>query len=167
MLNAVPSSINSLTRNVVLHHPNTFNCKVFREVVERTAPATIGGLPTLGGLGVLDPEDEDQIGHQFLGNGFALPAEGFAPSPMIGAGDANYGPANEFRFLIEPEEPSGHPEWFDVRKHDVIYLILGAGSPPPMIAFEVVGSETTTNIPPFTTRFICNRRDDLGVPVGP
>lgn len=166
MLNAVPASINTLTRNVVLNHPNTFNCRVFREVVERSSPGTIGGLPTMGELGVLDPEDEEDITHQFLGNGFALPAEGFAPSQLMG-GDAAYGAENEFRFLIEPEEPSGHAESFDVRKHDVIYLVLGAGDAPPMIAFEVVGTETTTNIPPFTTRFICNRRDDLGVPAGP
>ena len=67
----------------------------------------------------------------------------------------------------QPEEPSGHADWFDVRKHDVIYLVLGAGPTPPMIAFEVVGTETTTNIPPYTTRFVCNRRDDLGVPATP
>lgn len=167
MLNAVPASINTLTRNVVLNHPNTFNCKVFREVVERAAPSTVGGLPTMGGMGVLDAEDEERIAHTFLGNGFALPAEGFAPSPMMGAQDANYGPAPEFRFLIEPEEPSGHADHFDVRKHDVIYLLLGDGPTPPMVAFEVVGSETTTNLPPFTTRFICNRRDDLAVSARP
>lgn len=165
MLNAVPQSINRLARNVVLNHPNTFNCKVFREVVERTAPDAIGGLPTLGGLGVLDPEDEEKIKHDFIGNGFALPAEGFAPSPMMSEGDANFGPTTEFRFLVEPEEPSGMPGWFDVKKHDVIYLVLADGPNPPMIAFEIVGTETTTNIPPYTTRYICNRRDDLGVSV--
>lgn len=163
MLNAVPNSINRLARNVVLNHPNTFNCKVFRETVERAEAGTIGGLPTMGGLGVLDAEDEEKIRHDFIGNGFALPAEGFAPSPMMSKGDANLGPVDEFRFLIEPEEESGGPGWFDVRKHDVIYLVLGAGRAPPMIAFEVVGTETTTNIPPFTTRYICNRRDDLSV----
>jgi len=164
MLNAVPASINRLARNVVLNHPNTFNCKVFRETVERVEAGTIGGLPTMGGLGVLDAEDEEKIKHEFIGNGFALPAEGFAPSPMMGKGDANLGPAEEFRFLIEPEEgASGMPGWFEVRKHDVIYLVLGTGRVQPMIAFEVVGTETTTNIPPFTTRYICNRRDDLAV----
>ena len=164
MLTAVPSSVNALTRNVVLNHPNSFNCKVFREVTERVAPTTIGGLPTMGGLGVLDPEDEEKISHQFLGNGFALPAESFAPSPLMSAGDAAYGAEAEVRFLIQPEEPSGHAEHIDVRKHDVFYLLLGTGDAPPMIAFEVVGTETTSNIPPFTTRFICNRRDDLAVP---
>ena len=166
MLHAVPNAINSLSRNVVLNHPNSFNCKVFREVVDRTAAGTVGGLPTMGGLGVLDAEDEEKITHQFLGNGFALPAESFAPSPLMSAGDANYGPANEFRFLVEPEEPSGHPDSFVLRKHDVFYLLLGAGEAPPMIAFEIVGTETTSNIPPFSTRFICNRRDDLAVPAG-
>jgi hypothetical protein len=163
VLNSVPRNIAVLTRNVVLNHPNTFNCKVFREVVDRTAATSVGTLPTMGGLGVLDAEDEENIRHEFLGNGFALPAEGFAPSPMMSEGDANFGPANEFRFLIEPEEPSGAPGHFDLRKHDVIYLVLGTGSPPPMIAFELVGTETTSNIPPYTTRYVCNRRDDLTV----
>lgn len=163
MLHAVPHRINALTRNVVRHHPNTFNCRVFREVVERAEATSVGGLPTMGGLGVLDAEDEAQVRHDFIGSGFALPAEGFAPSPMMRAGDANFGPANEFRFLIEPEADSGMPGWFDVRTHDVVYLVLGTGRVPPMIAFEVVGTETTTNLPPFTTRYVCNRRDDLGV----
>ncbi len=167
MLNAAPRAINSMTRNVVVNHPNTFNCKVFREVVERVEPPGIGGRSAMGGMGVLDTEDEERVRHEFLGNGFALPAEGFAPSPIMGARDAAYGAEAEFRFLIEPEEPSGHAEHFDVRKHDVFYLILGEGSPPPMIAFEVVNTETTTNIPPFTVRYVCNRRDDLGVPAGP
>lgn len=167
MLSAVPNSINRLARNVVLNHPNSFNCKVFRETVERVDTGTVAGLPTMGGLGVLDAEDEEKIRHDLVGSGFALPAEGFAPSPMMSAGDANFGPADEFRFLIEPEAESGAPGWFDVRKHDVMYLLLGTGPTPPMIAFEIVGTETTSNIPPFTTRYICNRRDDLSVAQSP
>ena len=41
-----------------------------------------------------------------------------------------------------------------------MYMDLGD---PVWLAFEVVGIETTVNIPPFTTRYICNRRDDLHV----
>jgi hypothetical protein len=71
------------------------------------------------------------------------------------------GSGEEFRFLIEPEGQSGSPEWFDVRTNDVIYLLLGIGPTPPKLAFEVVNTETTSNIPPYTTRYITNRRDDL------
>ena len=59
-----------------------------------------------------------------------------------------------------------HPDWFDVRNHDVMYLLLGTGPDAPRLAFEIVGTETTSNIPPFTTRYITNRRDDLHIPAG-
>lgn len=165
MLHVVPKSINTFVRNVVVNHPNSFNCKVFRERVERAGGAA-EGVPALGGLGVLDQEDEHDVSHQFLGNGYALPAEQFAPAPMMGRGDANWGPSEEYRFLIEPEEPSGHPESFDLRKHDVFYLMLSADPNPAMIAFEIVSTEAVNNIPPFSVRYVCNRRDDLAVPAG-
>lgn len=161
MLNNVPTGINRMARNVVMNHPNAMNCEVYRKTVTRAAPDTVGGLPTMGGLGVLDSMDEEQYEYAFLGYGHALPAEGFAPAPMVKRGDANIGSGEEFRFLIEPEEPSGHQDWFDVRTHDVMYLLLGTGDTPPKMAFEVVGIETTSNIPPFTTRYITNRRNDL------
>ena len=92
----------------------------------------------------------------FVGNGYAL--------------QANKGTItqdNLFCFFVSPEEPSGHPDWFDVRNHDVMYLLLGTGPDAPRLAFEIVGTETTSNIPPFTTRYITNRRDDLHQPAGP
>lgn len=161
MLTNVPAGINRMARNVVMNHPNTFGCEVYRKTVTRTAPETVDGNPTLGGLGVLDTMDEEQFEYAFLGNGYALPADGFSPSPMVDRRDANIGTGEEFRFLIEPEEPSGAPGWFDVRTHDVLYLLLGTGQTPPKLAYEVVGVETTSNIPPYTTRFITNRRNDL------
>ena len=125
MLNNVPGAINRMARNVVTNHPNTFNCQLFRKTVTRTAAESVAGNPTMGGLGVLDSMDEEQFEYTFLGNGYALHADGFAPAPMVKRGDANIGHADEFRFLIEPEEPSGHPDWFDVRSHDVMHLLLG------------------------------------------
>ncbi len=161
MLNNVPTGINRMARNVVMNHPNAMNCEVYRKTVTRTAPDTVAGAPTMGGLGVLDSMDEEQYEYTFLGYGHALPADGFAPAPMVKRGVANIGSGEEFRCLIEPEEPSGDPDWFDVRSHDVMYLLLGTGDTPPKMAFEVVGIETTSNIPPFTTRYITNRRNDL------
>lgn len=166
MLTNVPDAINRMARNVVVNHPNTFNCEVYRKTVTRTAPETVDGNPTLGGLGVLDTMDEEQFEYAFLGYGYALHADGFSPAPMVDRHDANIGTGEEFRFLIEPEEPSGHPGWFDVRTHDVAYLLLGDGPAPAKLAFEVIGTETTSNIPPYTIRFITNRRDDLHIPAG-
>ncbi|MCM1128959.1 MAG: hypothetical protein NC211_03645 [Alistipes senegalensis] len=164
MLTNVPNSINRLARNVVMNHPNSINCQVFRKVITRPAPETMGGEPTMGGLGVLDNQDEEDFEYQFLGNGYALQVESFSPALMMDNADANIGALSEFRFLIEPEEPSGHPDWFDVRKHDMVYLLLGIEPDDAKLAFEVIDIETTSNIPPYTTRYIMNRRDDLHIP---
>ena len=161
MLTNVQAGINAMTRNVIIHHPNTYNCEVYRKTVIRTAPDAVGGVPTLGGLGVLDTMDEEEYEYTFLGYGHALPAESFAPSPMVNHRDANIGSSDEFRFLIEPEEPSSAPGWFDIRNHDVVYLLLGTDEKPPKLAFEIVGIETTSNLPPYCSRYIANRRDDL------
>lgn len=153
MLNNVPSAINRMARNVVINHPNTFNCVVIRKRVTRTAPETIGGLPTIGGIGVISSDDEESIAWDTLGNGYALPAEGFQPSQMMDRQDANNGAVDEYRFLIEPEVVDA----FDISKNDVFYLIIDV----VRLAYEVVSMETTSNIPPYTPRCVCNRRNDL------
>ncbi len=157
MLNNVPQAMNRMARNVIINHPNTVSCKVLRKLVTR-AGVPVGGLRTLGGLGVLNSDDEESLDWEFIGNGYAMPAEPFSPSPMMDRQDANNGSGNEFRFLIEPEAAPGTPEWFDIKTHDVFYLLLGDAVE---LAFEVVGVETTINIPPYTTRYVANRRDDL------
>ena len=166
MLTNVPTAINRTLRNVLINHPNTCSCEVYRKVVTR--PGGAGSPPTLGGLGVLDSMDEEQFEYEFLGRGLAMPAEGgsFAPAPMVRRGDANIGAEDVFRYAVVPEEPEGQPGWFSLRTHDVLYLLLGTGPSPPKLAFEVLGEETTSNIPPFTTRYITARRDDLHVPAG-
>ena len=169
MLNNVPEAINRMARNVVVNHPNAFNIQLFRKSVTRSGigEETVDGNPTLGGLAVLNTGDEEQFEYAYVGNGYALPADPFGAAPMMDRKDANTGGIDEFRFLIEPEGPSGSPEWFDVRTNDVIYVLLGDGPNPARIAFEVVGYETTSNIPPYTTRYVTNRRDDLHLPAGP
>lgn len=162
MLNNVPAALNRMARNVVINHPNTFNCQLFRKVVTRAAPETVGGLPTLGGLGVLESDDEESFKYEWIGNGYAMPAEPFQPSPMMDRGDANNGYADEFRFLIEPEDDGA----FSPQKHDVLYLLLGEGATVAKLAFEVVDHEAVVNIPPYSTRYICSRRDDLHVAAG-
>jgi len=166
MLINVPNAVNRMARNVVINHPNTFNCQVFRKTVTRQGGEIVDGNPTLGGLAVLDTMDEEQIEYAFVGNGYALPADMFAAAAMVDRRDANIGADDQFRYLIEPEGQSGSDEWFELRTHDVIYLLLAATPNPPRLAFEIMGTETTSNIPPYTTRYICNRRDDLHVPAG-
>lgn len=165
MLHLVPRGINALTRNVVINHPNTFNCQVYRKEVTRDGGGTMGGKQLMGGIGVIETDDEEKYEYNWIGNGYALPAQNFEPARLVSRGDANVGP-DEFQFLIAPEEPSGSEDWFDIRTHDIVYILLGSGPKPAKLAFEVVGRDTTVNIAPFCARYVCNRRDDLHLPAG-
>jgi len=166
MLNNVPQAINRMARNVVINHPNTYNCEVYRKVILRGGEETVAGNPTLGGLAVLHSADEEDFEYEHAGNGYALQAESFGAAPMVDRRDANTGSGDEFRFLIEPEEEPGSEEWFQPRVTDVVYLLLGEGPNPARLAFEIIALETTSNIPPYTARYVANRRDDLHLPAG-
>lgn len=170
MISNVSKGVNALTRNVVINHPNTFFCEVYGKKILRKdpneIPGVIAGDPTWGGMGQLDDADEEDYEYEFKGNGYALPAEGFSPAPMVDHNDANIGPAPEFRFLIVPEaENSGEEGFFDLSTHDIVLIPIGSGELWARLAFEVVGRETTMNIPPFCVRYVCNRRDDLHMDV--
>lgn len=161
MLTNVTTAINRMTRNIVINHPNTWECQLYRKSVDRTNESAVMGMPTIGGLGVMSSEDEENISYDFLGSGYALQAEQFSPSPMMERQDANSGASNEFRFLIEPEHPTGMPGNFAARKGDVMFIVI---SEEVRLAYEIVDLETVMNISPFAMRYIANRRDDLDLP---
>lgn len=155
MLTKIPNMINRAVRNVVVNHPNSYNCQILRKVINRVDEAEVGGIPTLGGLGVISADDEQDVDWEFVGNGYALPAEQFGGNAtMMDRQDANNPSLEEFRFLIEPEEP----EAATPQKNDVVYLVI---MDVVRVAFEIVAIETTSNIPPFTQRYVCNKRPDL------
>lgn len=158
MLNNVPMALKRMARNVVVNHPNTLSCKVFRKRVVRTASGEMGGLPTLGGLGVLDSGDEDDIEWDFVGNGYAMRAEPFGGGTMMDRQDAAHANGGSSTFMIEPEAAPGTPEHFTVQNHDVFYLLLGDAV---KLAFEVVRIEPVVDIPPYGMRYVVNRRDEL------
>jgi len=163
MLNNVPMGINAMARNVIINHPNAFNCEVYRRQVLRP-DSQAGGAPTLGGMMVLSMDDEQEIEWVLAGLGYALPSEQFQPASMMDRRDANNGYGEEFRFLIEPEETIGNPGGFEIKKNDVIYLVLGEGPEAPRLAYEIVDVEAVVNVPPYVPRYVTNRRDDLAVP---
>jgi hypothetical protein len=153
VLTNIPTAINNVVRNVIIHHPNTYGCVVVRKRVMRTGPESVGGLPTMGGMAVISADDEEDIAWDLLGNGYAMKAEPFAASQMMDRRDANNGYADEVLYLVIPETIGA----FVPSKNDVFYLIIGN----TRLAHEIVAVETTSDIPPFTQRFVCNRRDDL------
>ena len=169
MLEKIADQINAMTRNVVIRHPNTLNCLVYGMKVIRRGQDQYAGLPTMGGMGVMDEDDEVDYDYELKGWGYALPIDQFTPAPMVDRNDANTGPEDEFRFLIMPEAQSGEKDFFTVSTHDIVMLILGMPEEVntcPKLAFEVVGRETTTNVPPYNIRYVCNRRDDLHIKQG-
>lgn len=164
MLHQVPTQINKLSRNVVMNHPNTFNAQIIRKRVTRVSADTLMGLPTIGGLGVISSEDEESVEFEPVGNAYALRADGnFAPSLMMEHMDANNGAGADYSFLIEPEILPPAAGGFEVKKNDIMYLLIpySVNGAVIKLAYEIVAIETTSNIPPFTCRYLCNRRDDL------
>jgi hypothetical protein len=158
MLTNVPIGMGRMLRSVVLNHPNTLECQVFRKILLRVAVGISGGLPTVGGLGVISAEDEHDIEYTHVGNGFALAADMFNQSPLFERGDAVLQAENTMSYLIEPEFALGIDGHFDVKKGDVIYMVI---SDAVRLAVEVVSPETPVNMSPFPSKFLCNRRSDL------
>jgi hypothetical protein len=130
------TKITTLTREEVIDHAETFNCQVFRKI-----EISVGTPP------------KSELTFMWVGNGYAI-AE---PSPSS---------PGELCFRIEAEEEPGDPGYFDAEKGDVMYLLLSPDIDSAKLAFEIVDIETTSNIPPFTQRYIANRRDDLHVAAG-
>lgn len=161
MLGNIPKGLNALTRNVVIRHPNSFNCEFYRRDVNRIEPV-VGERPTIGGMMVLGGDDEVEISWSLLGTGYALSADQFQPATMMDRGDANNGSLDEYRFLIESELEIIQGG-FEPKKGDVFYVVLGdiQDDEAPRVAYEVIFVETTVNVPPFVPRYVCNRRDDL------
>lgn len=167
MLSNTTSGIQVLTRNVVINHPNTFNCELWRKVILRKDDSEVAGKPTMGGIGVMESDDEEDFEYKMMGEGYALAVTMFEPAPIVDHNDTNIGP-EEFRFLLEPAANDSNEEGFWIPKtHDLVFLMIPnvTGDKYARLAFEVVGRETTTNIPPFNIRYVCNRRDDLHMDV--
>ena len=162
MLNVIPITINKAARNMVINHPNSLHGQLIRKVFTRASTSNLMGLPTIGGLGVINSEDESDYDFIPLGHASVLQVENFAASQMMDQRDANNGFDDAFTFLIEPEILPPLEGGFEVKKNDILFVtvseIVGAVA---TLAFEIVAIESTSNIPPYTQRYICNRRNHL------
>ncbi len=159
MLHNVPKGINRLARNVIINHPNTYNgycvIKKFEQKPE-----------TFGSVGILSVEESDDYTFELLGECFAMQVfdGGFSNSGMNDAVNGNIQPIDEYRFIIEPEHEEGHELHFSLKIGDILMLILGSDtSNAYQPAYEIVDIETVNNIPPFSVRYVTNRRSDLDI----
>lgn len=160
MQTQIPRNTNKAARTVVLRHPSATDVVVFRRTLNRTDPAgTMGGLPMLGGMGVLEQEDEPDYGVEELGAGRLLPCEAFVPSEMVDRNDGINAAEGVLTYaLIEPLAADGEPGHFEVKSRDLVFLVVWEGV---YVGYEVVGRETNINIPPFARRYALAKRDDL------
>ena len=164
MLTAVPTTIASATRQVVLRHPNSQDCTVWRKQVKRVEadpetgdPSVMGGSPTLGGMGVLRSEDEDEFEYIELGAGKCLPCGVFQPNDLNERDDAPLQqPMQEAQ--VESLAEVGQPGHFIADTTDLVLVTPGLGV---VLAYEVASLGTGSNIPPYTRKLVLNPRDDL------
>ena len=140
MLNNVPLAIRRSVRAVTLNHPNRMTCTVYRKVITRTAPDTLGGLPTLGGLGVLEDDDEADFDYQSLGDGVVVMLQvyqgGFRSDDNSLLDNPN---TSQQETLLEPLIDDG----FTPKKHDLVSIVIGDA----LLPYEITEITGTVNIP--------------------
>lgn len=162
MLNNVPIQISKSARLVTLNHPNAMDCTVYRKQVNRTAdttPAAQGGMPTIGGLGVLDSEDETDYSYVVLGSAKIV----FTGQFMTEGNNWNEGdtqltypdmPVNALiECVLEPSEEG----YFVPSNRDMVMVAPGDGM---ALSYEVSGETSNVNIPPFCKSFSLSVRSD-------
>lgn len=164
MLTAVPTAVSANARQVVLRHPNTMPCTVWRKVVKRVeidpeadAPSEMGGAPTLGGMGVLRSEDEADFDYEERGEARCLFVGPYVPNDLNEREDAVLQqPIQEAQ--IECIAEPGMPEHFEVDTSDLVMITPGLGV---VLAYEVATILSQANIPPYVRKLVLNPRDDL------
>lgn len=154
MLNNVPLAIRRSVRAVTLNHPNRMTCTVYRKVITRVAPDTLGGLPTLGGLGVLEDDDEADFDYQSLGDGVVVMLQvyqgGFRSDDNSLLDNPN---TSQQETLLEPLIDDA----FIPKKHDLVSIVIGDA----VLPYEITDITGTVNIPPFTQKYVLQLRDEL------
>lgn len=154
MLNQVSNGMRVAQRGVVMRHPNAMDCQVWRRRVNRTEGANgeLGGLPTLGGIGVTDSEDEPESDYELLGSGKVLFTGRYEGSTMQDnkeSAEATTGVA-----LIEPLEIDA----FTPKDSDLVMAMPGGGV---VIPYEVTNVLNTVNIPPYVAKYELSPQGDL------
>lgn len=165
MLNRVPETVARNARKVTLRHPNSIDCVVWRKSVTRTDTGTVGGLPTLGGLTVLDSEDESQYEYTELGEAKMLFGQ-YDPSlnnTLNNDTTLNYAPMPITNVQIECVLDAGDPDYFTPERHDLVVSMPGAGI---VIPFEIEDVQGSIAIPPYTRRYTIAARSDTENGIG-
>lgn len=157
MINNVPIKIMQAARAVAIKHPNSIDCVVYRKELLRPAEGVdgeMGGMATLGGMGVLKGEDEPDFEYRALGPGKVLITSRFDGGDMSDRGDAivQDQPMQEAQ-IVSVELPG-----FEPKKGDLVGLMPGGGV---LLGFEIVGITGSVAIYPYVTKYVIAPRDEL------
>lgn len=165
MLNNVATQINRSARMVTMRHPNAMECDVSRKQCRRLAaslPAEMGGLPTIGGLGVLSGEDESDFEYIERGDAKILFCGIFQ-----GPGGGNWTEHGAMDYQSPPVEAMieclaepGTADHFFPDKNDLVMAYPGEGI---VLAYEVMGVDSAIGIPPYTRKYLLQPRQDMNV----
>lgn len=166
MLNNVPIQMRRSSRIVTMNHPNSMDCTVWRKVILRPDDSgDMGGLPNVGGAGLLDAEDEADYDYEEVGDAKILFLTNF-----VGEGsnwnDADTGvnyAAPPVEAMIECVLAPDHEDFFVVKKSDRISVEPGGGVVMP---YECIGENSNVSIPPYTQKYILAARADREVGIG-
>jgi hypothetical protein len=157
VINQIPIKVMQAAQTVALKHPNSMEATIYRKVFNRSNPMgeTMGGAPTLGGLGVLTPDDEDQYEYKEIGDAKMLIVSRFdGELDTTDRHDSTVPGADMQEAIIAA---LGNPA-FEIKKYDLVAAMPGGGV---VIAFEILKLPSTLNIYPFTTKYVIAPRDDL------
>lgn len=163
MLNNVTTQINKSARIVTLRHPNAMDCTVWGKKILRTSsnmPDEMGGIPTIGGTGVLDNQDEADYEYVVRGD-----AKIVFTGQFVGEG-ANWADSDSgviygqlpVEALIECVLSPDDDDFFVPQKPDMISVEPGGAD--IVLLYEVIGENSNVNLPPYTRRFILAARSD-------
>lgn len=126
-------------------------------------PSEMGGVPTLGGLGVLRSEDEVEFEYVPLGDAklvFAGPGP-FQQQDMIEHDSATLVERTR-EVLIECIAKPDDAAYFVPDTGDLVMITIG---PDVIMSYEVATVGSTVALPPFERRYVLNPRDDLAYAV--
>lgn len=148
MLNNIAETIKKATRKTVLNHPNSWACVIAEKKVRRKEGET------LGGLAVLDSEDEEDFAFESKGAVSMLFVSHFQRSSVFDNANAVIGD-DEIHALIYHQAIGN----FEIKKHDIIFITIGADpSKNVNVAYEVVDRISPIGISPYAQVFSLNRR---------
>lgn len=162
MLNNVPMATARAARLVTLRHPNAIDCTVWRKKLLRPAVGeSLGDVPNIGGLGVLDAEDEAAYEFEAVGDAKIVFAGTWA------AEGANWNDADT-GVIYDQAPREALIEFIEktddyVRKPDRISVEPGGGL---VLIYEVLGESSSMAIPPYTRKYILAARSDSEVGIG-